>query len=399
MSSPILDVALVVILFSGFSVAATSPKAQTAAELSPVTVPAKLDAEGLSQFLIPVAIANHTFWCNLDSGGSWVLSLDRDKATRAGLLPSSTGFSAGVGPNVSRDQRVQDVTIRIATLDFAHVTLVLVPRPSVVPDIDCVLGLGLLQDYAAEFDYMTPSLRLFSTGGYTPPPGAIGLPLEIDRARNPITPANIHLPDGTTVTGNFVLDTGAGYYASVVTRAFIDAHQLLTRVGPVRDRVSDMPGLTLAAARPAALSVGALEMSAPVTALLLTPSAGFIQDGLIGAGFLRRFAVAFDYGQRRAWFTPNARVADVQPFDASGVEFRPTSDGAFAVASVAAGSPGSDGDLIVGDRLLVMDGRRAVDLTLGDILDSLSRPAEVRELLVLRADGRHTVTLHLRKLL
>src|SRR5882757_473902 len=37
-------------------------------ETGGVLLPAKLDAEGSSQMLIPVSVDGHTFWCSADSG-------------------------------------------------------------------------------------------------------------------------------------------------------------------------------------------------------------------------------------------------------------------------------------------------------------------------------------------
>jgi hypothetical protein len=74
----------------------------------PVVVAAKLDAEGFSQLLVPITVNSHRFWCNVDSGGSWVLSLDATKARNSGLQPNATGSSAGVGPNVIQNQSGRD---------------------------------------------------------------------------------------------------------------------------------------------------------------------------------------------------------------------------------------------------------------------------------------------------
>lgn len=60
-------------------------------------VGAKFDAEGLSEFLIPVTVRGKVFWCNLDSGGSWVFSMDTAIALAAGMVPNGTGSSAGSG--------------------------------------------------------------------------------------------------------------------------------------------------------------------------------------------------------------------------------------------------------------------------------------------------------------
>jgi hypothetical protein len=52
-------------------------------------------------FLAPVHVNGAgPFWCSFDSGGSHVISLDSAIAERAGLNPTGTGYSAGVGPEV-----------------------------------------------------------------------------------------------------------------------------------------------------------------------------------------------------------------------------------------------------------------------------------------------------------
>src|SRR5690242_17920536 len=98
---------------------------------------AKLDAEGLSQMLIPIRVQGHTFWCSADSGNNRVLSLDIAKALNAGLQPNTTGTNAGVGPEIRRDQRIRGVDVEIGPVVLRDLTIVLVPQPTVVPDIEC----------------------------------------------------------------------------------------------------------------------------------------------------------------------------------------------------------------------------------------------------------------------
>jgi hypothetical protein len=379
--------------------------AQTAALDHPVVITAKLDAEGLSLLLVPIRVGAATFWCNVDSGGSWVFSIDKAKALEAGLQPNATGSIAGVGPDVVQDQRVRGATVEIGSVVLRDTTLVLVPLPAVVPDMDCVFGLGLLHDYIVEFDYVTPTLRIFSPDTFQPSATAISLAFDLDRFRNPHLPARLRVGAGDagdnieSVEGDFMLDTGAGYYSAALTKPFVDANHLAERVGPVASRVSDTPGLVIAAARPPSLTVGQVEIAGPVTALLRTPSRGIVEDGLVGTGFLRRFAVTFDYTRKRLWLEPNDRLHEQQPFDASGLEFRLSGDRAYAVAAVVAVAPGSAGDAAgvqKGDVLLQIDERAARDLTLGDIQALLSRSGVRCSVKFDRRGTARTVMLELR---
>ena len=184
--------------------------AQAPAQADPIVVPAKLDAEGLSEFLIPVKVRDNTFWCNLDSGGSWVFSMDTAKAQKAGLRPNATGSHAGVGPGVVTDQRVQGENAGIGSLMLRNLTIVLRTFPTVAPDMDCVFGLGLLQDYVVEFDYLTPRLRIFEAANFKASTTAVAVPFEIDRFRNPFIETRISLTTGNDVRASLILDTGGG---------------------------------------------------------------------------------------------------------------------------------------------------------------------------------------------
>jgi hypothetical protein len=361
----------------------------------PVVISAKVDAEGLSLLLVPIKVGATTFWCNVDSGGSWVFSIDRKKALQAGLQPNATGSIAGVGPEVVEDQRVRGVTAEIGSLALRDMTLVMVDIPKVVPDMDCVFGLGLLHDYVVEFDYVTPALHIFNADTFRHSPAAVSLPFELDRFRNPHLTGRVRLGTDESVAGDFMLDTGGGYYSVVVTKPFIDANHLQERVGTVVPQVADTPGLVLAAARPAAMTVGPFEVAGPIAALILTRSRGIIEDGLIGTGFLRRFAVTFDYTRKQVWLEPNHRLHEQQPFDASGLEFRRNGDDAYAVAAVASGSPGDKAGLHTGDVLTQIDEHDARDLTLGEIKALMSRPGVICMVKINRQGIARAVTVAL----
>jgi PDZ domain-containing protein len=362
----------------------------------PVVVAAKVDAEGLSLLIVPIKVGTTTFWCNVDSGGSWVFSIDRKKALQAGLQPNATGSIAGVGPEVLEDQRVRGATAEIGSLALRDLTLVMVDIPKVVPDMDCVFGLGLLHNYVVEFDYLTPALRIFNADTFRQSPAAVSLPFELDRFRNPHLTARMRLGKDESVEGDFMVDTGGGYYTVVMTKPFIDANHVQERTGTVVSQVADTPGLVLAAARPAAMTVGPFEIAGPVAALILTPSRGIIEDGLIGTGFLRRFTVTFDYTRKQVWLEPNNRLRDQQPFDASGLEFRRNADNAYAVVAVAPGSAGDNAGVHKGDVLLQVNERDVRDTTLGELKALLSRSGVTCTLKIDRDGTMRTLTVALK---
>jgi len=362
-------------------------------------VRAKFDVEGFAQFLVPVTVRGHEFWCSLDSGGSWVFRVDTAKALAAGLTPNSSGTNAGPGPDVQRDQRVQGVTAELGGLVLPNLTIVLTHLPEIVPDMGCVLGLGILQNHIAQFDYAKPELRLFEAASFQPPQKATAVPFELDRFRNPYVMVPIRLGSDDTVSASMMLDTGASYYGAVLVKQFADEHQVRRRAGPVITQPSDTPGLVLSAVRLAALRVGPVEMRGPIAALLENPSAGLIHDGLVGAGFFKHFTVTFDYGRRQMWLAPTSPMPDRQVFDASGVAFAHAPNGRYRVHDVITGSPAAAAGIQKGDILVSLDGRDARALTIGAIKDALRAAGATRTLVVMRGDVPHTITMVLKELL
>jgi hypothetical protein len=364
-----------------------------------LVVPAKFDAEGFGQFLIPVTVRDKVFWCSLDSGGSWVFRLDTAKALAAGLTPNSTGSNAGVGPDVQRDERVQGVTAELGSLVLPNLTIVLSPLPEIVPDMDCVFGLGILQDHVAQFDYAKPELRLFEAASFQPPARATALPFELDRFRNPYLAMPVQFSSGDSAAASLILDTGASYYGVVLTKRFVDEQDVRRRTGRIVSQATHTPGLALSATRLPVLRVGSFEMRGPIAALIDTPSAGAIHAGLIGAGFFKHFTVAFDYRRRQMWLEQTSPFPAQQAFDASGVEFTHAPNGRYRVHDVIAGSAAADAGMKKDDILVSLDGRDARELTISAIKEALRTSGATRRFVLMRRDAPVTITVLLKELL
>ena len=369
------------------------------AQAPAVVVPAKFDSEGFTQFLVPVTVRGKVFWCSLDSGGSWVFRLDTAEALAAGLTPNGTGSNSGPGPDVVRDERVLGVTAQLGALVLPNLTIVLSPLPEIAPDMDCVLGLGILQDHVAQFDYAKPELRLFEAGSFQPPPKAALVPFELDRNRLPYLKTTMRLAGDDSVAASLILDTGASYYGAVLVKRFVDEQNVRRRAGPVVTQASNTPGLALSAVRLGALRVGSFEMRGPIAALLDNPSAGPLQDGLIGAGLFKHFTVTFDYGRRQLWLEPTSALPERQVFDAGGVEFAHAPNGRYRVHHIIAGSPAGDAGIQKDDILVSLDGRDARELTIGAIKEALRTAGATRRFVLMRGGAPVTITVLLKELL
>jgi hypothetical protein len=128
-------------------------------------------------------------------------------------------------------------------------------------------------------------------------------------------------------------------------------------------------------ARAASLEVAGqrqLSVGEPVIGLSAagTLKAGFL-DGLLGLDFLSRFDLVFTHGRREMLWKPRGLPAI--EFDASGLTL--IAEGAelrrYRVREVAPGSPAADAQLMQGDAIDSVDGRRASELSLSAIRDRL----------------------------
>lgn len=393
--SPFRGLSYVVVVLA----ALVSPFPLATAQPAALVVGARFDAEGYSQFLIPVTVRSKVFWCSLDSGGSWVFRLDTAKALAAGLTPNSTGTNTGPAPGVQRDERVQGVTAQLGSLVLPNLTIVLTALPEIVPDMDCVLGLGILQDYVVQFDYAKPELRLFEAASFQPSLKATEVPFELDRSRLPYVKTTMRLPGGDSVAASLILDTGASYYGAVLLKHFVDAQKVRPRAGVVVSVPSHTPDLTLSAVRLSVLRVGAVEMRQPIVALLDNPSGAPLHDGLIGAGFFKHFVVTFDYTRGRMWLESASLLPERQAFDASGVELTHAPNSRYRVLDVIAGSPAAGAGIQTGDILVSIDGRDAHELTIGAIKELLRASGTTRKFVFMRGDTPHTIMLLLKELL
>jgi hypothetical protein len=259
---------------------------------------------------------------------------------------------------------------------------------------------GLLRNYAVEFDYTAPQLRLHDASSYTPDPRAVSIPFRIER-NNPIGDIVIDFGDGKNGTASVLLDTGAGFYAAVLMPAAVErlhasSRQLKAAKRPDRPRGTGGE-LSIQSVRPTSIQLGSAVVRKPILGLVETPSAGFPWDGLLGAGFLSQFTSTFDYTRGQLHLVPNGRFGDMQLFDASGVGFnRDPGTGTYAVSMVLPESPAAEVGLRPGDELVSIDRQDAKSLEPIEIVRRLSTAGQTRELRIRRDGDARTFNVKLR---
>jgi membrane-associated protease RseP (regulator of RpoE activity) len=124
-------------------------------------------------------------------------------------------------------------------------------------------------------------------------------------------------------------------------------------------------------------------------------------DGLLGADFLVRYRVTFDYAQQRMYLEPRLPVAPRAELDMSGLYL--TSDRAarrIVVQEVRPGSPAQSAGVRPGDALVALDGRQTTELSLAAVRRQLrSDDGRVVRLILGREGVTREVVLTLRRVI
>ena len=219
---------------------------------------------------------------------------------------------------------------------------------------------------------------------------------------------NNHIPqvegeiDG--IPGKFDIDTGSRASLSLLA-PFAEKHKLKERY---KARVEAVTGWGVGGAargqvtRAGSLRLGSVQVARPVTELSLQKGGAFVDPyvaGNVGAGVLKRFNVTFDYSRQRIIFEPNARNAQQDVYDRSGMWLNRKGPG-FEVIDVLPGGPAEQAALRPGDLILEVDGTKADGLLLYDVRSRFrsDRPGTRIRLNVQSGDTTREVVLTLKEL-
>jgi hypothetical protein len=254
------------------------------------------------------------FWCTLDSGAGGGFLLDSSIGETIGLRGTKRERSFGEGLDSVMNEIVPDTALQVDKL--------LLPRQSIRLRSSlgeaCIFGTNLLDRFVVEIDYLTPEIRLFAAGGYSPPARAIKLPLMMDGSSRPMVAAQLLLQPPNAARADVLLDTAVADQVLSLSKAFSDEHQILQRVSKVITppfKAESTGKIDLLATRIARLSLGPVRLDNPVVMLFRTPTAarGRLPDGLLGSGFLHRFLVTIDVPGANLYLTPNPAYNDPAP--------------------------------------------------------------------------------------
>ena len=405
-----------ILRFASFTfLVAISAFAQTASPLAPSyrfasgsasrRIPIEVVADGL--VFLQAKINDRVGWFILDNAVQGFI-VDRDYARHNSLQSSGTAMTRGEGPKATEAGIIRDVKISLPGFDLTHRVLTAIDLKSLEPaighEVDGIIGSRLFDDFVVVVDYERRQLSIYGQDQYH---GAkeTALPVRVDEHGFHFIDATFALPGVSPITGNFLIDSGANTYLDIY-KPFSDAHQLPPPTMKLLDAPGTSPGATTKSkdGRATRIEVGPFAIA--------NPPVSFVEDveglmaakdhaGLIGAGFLQRFTVAYDSRGKRIWLSPNSSYQDAPEYDQSGLRVRAEGPDfhRFVVARILSQSPAAEAGFEPGDLIESVDDRVASQLTLTEIRRLLCKPKTRHRLTIMRAQRRLHIALQLRPLL
>jgi hypothetical protein len=375
---------MMLIGFAAALIAGVQAKAQD--DAATTTLPTRVDPS-TEQLLIGVDAPGGRLWCSLDTGFSALVAIDRTQARRMGIVEAA-GKPTPDGNRPFQGDGSATATLQVGPITMGDQPVIVRDFSPQAPDMDCVMGAALLRARVIEFDYATARVQLHAATGFAAPPDATTVPLVF--RTNPSVPfvaVHVELPDGSGRDLQTVVDTGATYYAlALVPPASTWIRERAATATPPDHAETASGSLRLLAARPRRVTVGPFSVAEPVIALTGSGLGG-VDDGLLGLGVLRRFAVWIDFDRRAMYLVPNDNIQAPQLFDGSGVGFKRVADG-YEVDVVLPDTPAASADIRLGDRLIAVDGQRASELGFAALRERLSRAGRRCELILERGQRR-----------
>jgi hypothetical protein len=340
-------------------------------------------------------------WLGLDTGatGSFI---DSDLARSLRLRRGASAPIVGTAGTVDGEE-MGGASIRLPGVELRDQSLTALQLDFLARskgrEVDALLGYEVFSRFVVEIDYSNQRLHLYDPGSYRYSGSGESFPLRLE-GDQPYVHAQLVLPDKRLVEGEFVVDTGSPF-SLMLAAPFVTQNRLMDSVQrTISAKAKGVGGeMMLVIGRLQGLRLGRFLLADPVTVFPQNFNGEIAAQGTagnLGAGFLRRFRVIFDYSRGRMILEPNAAFGERDEHDMSGVSL--VAEGAdfetIKVARLTESSPAVESGLRREDVIVAVDGKAAAKIGLAH-LRSLFRE-EGREVRLDVRRGAETLALQLK---
>jgi hypothetical protein len=350
-------------------------------------------------------------WFIFDTGAQPTL-LDAALADSMGVRVTPAGTTTGAGGGTTRVGDAGPLALDVSGIALGPLPVRIAPLDSLLGatsgrDIPGIIGSRFFREHVVELDFDSLVVRVSDPRVFQPPGDAVVVPLDVE-GDIPYARGWLTTPDGRRVPLRMLVDLGAKS-TLLLTEPFITAQRLLGAFpsqvesplgagmgGPTRYAFTRAPLLELVT------SSTPLRMREALVGLSVGGTLRSRQyDGLLGADFLARYRVTFDYTRQRMYLTPRAPVPPRAELDMSGL-YLMTDRAArrIVVEEVRTGSPARSAGIRPGDALVSLDGRSTAELSLAEVRRVLrSQDGRTVRLLLARGGATKDVALKLRRII
>jgi len=388
-------------------------EAQQPAAAAATAVPLQLeDARVYVPVRVPIgARGGAERWFIFDTGAQPTL-LDGALADSMGVQVTSAGLTTGAGRGSTRVGNAGPLTLDVSGVPLGPITVRVAPLDSLLGatsgrGIPGVVGSRFFREHLVELDFDSLVMHASDPRTLSPPRDAIAVPLDIE-GDIPYARGWLTTPDGRRIPMRLLVDLGAKS-TLLITEPFIHAQRLdnafPSRVenplgagmgGPTRYAFARAPALEIAT------SSAPLRLAEALVGLSVGGTLRSAQyDALLGADFLTRYRVTFDYARRVMYLRPRPRTLPRAELDMSGMYLM--SDRAarrIIVEEVRPRSPAHAAGVRPGDVLVGLDGRLVGEMSLAAVRGVLrSQDGRVVRLVLARGGVTRDVMLTLRRVI
>ena len=296
--------------------------------------------------------------------------------------------------------------LALAGVQLPFVTLPVVSRDDFAPQVgqpyQGTLGRDFFDRVVVEVDYRRQTVQLYDPSAFTYTGPGKSFPLT-SSGPVPLLRAKFDVPGHRSVSADFALDTALDS-GVIFYRGFTDSQRI--SAAHFKSEPASYPevdgGRKIFLGRLKTFQIGPYEVEDIVGDFTQeSTKAGTDKNiaGALGANFLRRFTVIFDFPHQRVILEPNIQLNHDTDEDMSGLSIIAKGPNLklFEVTAVQPGTPAARAGIVPGDVIAGIGDEAAADLTLSALRDLFRQVGYQYKVLIDRKGQTITTSLQMRR--